>query len=110
MSSLYSRISDLCKEKGVSVTEMCRSSGASRGSLTDLKNGRISGLNIGTLEKISSYFGVSIDYLNCGEGQEKPAPTGDELDKELIEIWNTADRDERRDLLDMARMLKSRRK
>lgn len=87
MSSLYSRISDLCKTKGVSVTEMCRSSGASRGSLTDLKNGRISGLNIGTLEKISSYFGVSIDYLNCGEEQEKPAPSGGELtEKEKLFI------------------------
>lgn len=88
MSSLYSRISDLCKEKGVSVTEMCRSSGASRGSLTDLKNGRISGLNIGTLEKISSYFGVSIDYLNCGEGQEKPTQTLGELTEEEIKFLN----------------------
>lgn len=92
MSSLYSRISDLCKSKGVSVTEMCRSSGASRGSLTDLKNGRISGLNIGTLEKISAYFGVSIDYLNCGEEQEKPAPSGDGLtaeEKAILDWYRT---------------------
>lgn len=71
MGDLYSRIDELCNDKGVSVTEMCRASGASRGSLTDLKKGRIAKLNIETLEKISLYFGVSIDYLNGTE--EKPA-------------------------------------
>lgn len=80
MDDLYKRIEKLCEDKGVSVTEMCRVSGASRGSLTDLKKGRISGLNIDTLSKIAAYFNVSIDYLNGGE--EKPVTNGDELSQE----------------------------
>ena len=63
MSSLYNRIELLCKERGLNVTEMCRKSGASRGSLTDLKMGRTNGLNSATLNKIAVYFDVTVDYL-----------------------------------------------
>ena len=63
MSELYETIVRLCAEKGITITELCRQSGASRGSLTDLKMGRKSSLSTGTLSKIAAYFGVSIDYL-----------------------------------------------
>ncbi len=43
------------------------------------------------------------------ETKKDTAPQGG-VDKELFEIWETADEDERRDLLEMARMLKARRK
>ena len=74
MSDLYRRIDELCKSRGSNITEMCRSSGASRGSLTDLKMGRITGLNVGTLEKIAAYFEVSVDHL-LGKEDIKKAPT-----------------------------------
>lgn len=67
MSDLYERIDRLCKEKGVNMTAMCKESGASRGSLTDLKNGRKQNLSIETLTKIATYFGVSVDYLAAKE-------------------------------------------
>lgn len=73
MSMLYSRIELLCKERGLNVTEMCRKSGAPRGSLTDLKMGRTNGLNSATLSKIAAYFGVTVDYLLGNEEKEKPA-------------------------------------
>lgn len=63
MSDLYKRIEELCKAKGVTITDMCRASGAPRGSLSDLKMGRTNGLNANTLSKISAYFEVSTDYL-----------------------------------------------
>ena len=72
MSSLYSRIESLCKERKTNITEMCRASGASRGSLSDLKMGRTNGLNTNTLERISSYLGVSMDYLLGKEDEKKP--------------------------------------
>lgn len=37
MANLYENIEKLCKQRGVNVTTMCKESGASRGSLTDLK-------------------------------------------------------------------------
>ena len=73
MSELYSRIDRLCKEHGTNITEMCRESGAPRGSLTDLKMGRTNGLNANTLSKIASYFSVSIDFLLGNEETKKPA-------------------------------------
>lgn len=63
MSNLYKRIEDLCKEHNVTITKMCQESGAPRGSLTDLKMGRITGLNAKTLSLISSYFSVPMEYL-----------------------------------------------
>lgn len=41
---------------------------------------------------------------------KKDTTLSGDVDAELREIWNTADDDERRDLLEMARMLKARRK
>lgn len=73
MNELYKRIEALCKERGVTITDMCRASGAPRGSLSDLKMGRTNGLNAATLSKISAYFGVSVDQLLGNEDAKKPA-------------------------------------
>ena len=70
MSELYKRIETMCKDKGVNITEMCKASGASRGSLTDLKMGRTTGLSASTLSKIAAFLDVSVDALLGKE--EKP--------------------------------------
>lgn len=71
-ANLYENIEKLCKQRGVNVTTMCKESGASRGSLTDLKNGRKQTLKYETLDKIASYFGTSVDTLVSGEQKENP--------------------------------------
>ncbi len=63
MSELYNRIEHLCKKKGVNITTMCKETGASRGSLTDLKSGRKKSLSTYTISKIANYFNVSMDYI-----------------------------------------------
>lgn len=83
MSKLYEIILGLCSEKGVSITELCRQSGASRGSLTDLKMGRKNSLSAATLSKIAAYFGVSVDYLLGIEEKEKPTAEKAVRDEEL---------------------------
>lgn len=75
MSELYKRIEELCKNNGATITDMCRASGAPRGSLSDLKMGRTNGLNSNTLSKIATYFDVSVDYLL---GKAERLHTGDE--------------------------------
>lgn len=86
MSSLYNRIDELCKERGSNVTEMCRKSGAPRGSLTDLKMGRTNGLNSVTLSKIATYFGVTVDYL-LGNEEKTVSQAGDGVeDSQLAEF------------------------
>ena len=72
MANLYENIEKLCKQRGVNVTTMCKESGASRGSLTDLKNGRKQTLKYETLDKIASYFETSVDALVSGERKENP--------------------------------------
>lgn len=63
MSDLYKRIEELCREKNETITTMCKASGASRASLSDLKVGRKQSLSAETLSKIAAHFGVSVDYL-----------------------------------------------
>lgn len=72
MSELYNRIETLCKERGTNITEMCRRSGAPRGSLSDLKAGKTNRLNTTTLSKIAVHFGVTVDFLLGNEEQKKP--------------------------------------
>lgn len=76
MANLYNNIENLCKKRGVNVTTMCRDSGASRGSLSDLKSGRKQTLKYETLEKIANYFEVGVESLVSGDDRqkEKPAP------------------------------------
>ena len=54
MSDLYSRIEALCEKKGVNITQMCKESGISRASMTDLKVGRNQGLSPRTLSKVAA--------------------------------------------------------
>lgn len=86
MANLYNNIEDLCKKRGVNVTTMCRDSGASRGSLSDLKSGRKQTLKYETLEKIANYFEISVESLVSGDERqkEKPAPgEGSGLDEDV---------------------------
>lgn len=63
MSDLYDRIETLCRDRKVSITTVCRQSGASRASLSDLKAGRKQSLSAETLSKLAGWFNVSVDHL-----------------------------------------------
>ena len=81
MAELYQTIAQLCADNGINITELCRQSGASRGSLSDLKKGRKQSLSADTLSKIAAYFGVSVDYLLRGNEEKNAIPTDSELDE-----------------------------
>ena len=63
MSELYARIEGLCKENGISVTQLCRETKINRSILTELKKGRTKYLSFETLRKISDYFKVPLDQF-----------------------------------------------
>nr|DAL99244.1 MAG TPA: Cro/C1-type HTH DNA-binding domain protein [Caudoviricetes sp.] len=99
VSNLYNRIEGLCADKRINITTMCKESGASRASLTDLKMGRKQSLSADTLSKISVYFGVSVDYLLGNEPKEKTPAEADERtisDEDIMfALWgDTTDVDE----------------
>ena len=61
--NLYNKIEKLCHDRRITITDMCKATGASRGSLGDLKSGAKKVLSVGTLLKISKYFGLTINEL-----------------------------------------------
>ena len=74
MCTLYDRIIELCKAKGVSGSRMCLDLGLSKSTLSDIKNGRKKGISTTTAQKMASYLGVTVGYL-LGEEENKKAPT-----------------------------------
>lgn len=74
---LYQTIEKLCKEKGITITQLCKETNLSRASLSDLKFGRSKSLSFGNAMKVADYFGVSTAYL-IGE-TETPAPAYDNI-------------------------------
>lgn len=107
MSELYHRIELLCQQKGVTITDMCRLSGASRGSLSDLKMGRIRTLKAETMKKIADCLEVSVDYLLTGvRAKEATAPDAGQVngDAELNDFLETLkNREECRMLFSLAK-------
>jgi transcriptional regulator with XRE-family HTH domain len=73
LNEMYKRIEDLCKEKGVNMTAMCREAGIPRSNLSDLKFGRTAALATVNLNRVATYFDVSLDYLLGNEDTKKPA-------------------------------------
>lgn len=93
LGTLYERIISLCQEKGITGGKLCTDLQMSKGTLTDLKMGRQTGLSATKAQKIASYFDVSVGYL-LGE-EEKRQSTESELSiikKEFIKkIENMTD-------------------
>ena len=78
MGTLYERIISLCQEKGITGGKLCTDLQMSKGTLTDLKMGRQTGISAAKAQKIASYFNVSVGYL-LGEEEKKEQPIQDEL-------------------------------
>lgn len=85
----YDRIFEIMKEKELTAYRVSKDTGISQASLADWRKGR-SKPKIDKLQKLSEYFGVSIQYLT-GESNEiddtkqMQAPNGYYVDKETAE-------------------------
>ena len=91
MCTLYERILDLCKDRGVSGSRMCLDLGLSKSTLSNMKSGRTAGLSTNTAQKIASYFGVSVGYLlGEEEKEEKPTVNDDELSANIKKLVDFA--------------------
>lgn len=115
MCTLYERIQDLCKSKGVSGSRMCLDLGLSKSTLSDIKSGRKKGVSTTTAAKMASYLGVSVGYLLGEEEKIKTDPVGtaerhfemivDEDLSELFEDFKTLDAAKRKIVKDLVRSL-----
>jgi transcriptional regulator with XRE-family HTH domain len=116
MGTLYERINNLCKAKGVSGSKMCLELGLSKSTMSDLKYGRIKSISLPTAQKMAGYFGITVEELHGIETpQNKENPTAhtssevDEVTMELMDIIQNGTDEDRRDMLDMLRLLKKQR-
>ena len=75
MGTLYERIISLCEAKGIKGGKMCTDLGISKGTLTDLKMGRQTGISASKAQKIAAYFDVSVGYLLGEEDIKKEQTT-----------------------------------
>ena len=96
MSELYNRIERLCAQNKITITAMCRESGASRASLSDLKVGRKQSLSADTLDKIANYFSTTVDYLLGRTDDPANYDDGDVLAEIPLSYMEACDGDERR--------------
>lgn len=80
MCTLYSRIIELCKERGISGSRMCLDLGMSKSTLSDLKSGRKKGFTADTAQRIASYLNVSVAYLLGEEEKEQKKEQPTDLD------------------------------
>lgn len=72
----YENVNKLCKARKTTITKMSEDIGLSNAAATSWKKGAVP--KASTLEKISAYFGVSVDSLLGKEETKKPADQKDD--------------------------------
>lgn len=101
----YDRYLALCIQKGVKPTNACVEAGLSRGLAAKWKATGTAKPSADALEKLSAYFGMSINDILSEETKKPALPEEDELklkvaaywgggeelsDEELDALWNDA--------------------
>lgn len=115
MDDLYNKISLLCKQANINVTKMCKDACVSRGALSDLKIGRTKTLSSSTLQKIATYFNISVDYF-LGVNNEEQKEDGVKMPSsenkvspslhQLYEVASELSEEQIQDVLDYIRFKK----
>lgn len=75
----YDRFLELCAEKGVKPTRACVESGLSRGLAAKWKATGTEKPSADALEKMSVYFGKSIEEILNGETKKAPTLEGERI-------------------------------
>lgn len=87
---IVSRITELCKEKDVSVNRMLQETGQNKNVVDNLKKG--SKPSIEKVSAIAEYFNVSVDYILGKTENKMPGVTeDDELNEYLEELKNRSE-------------------
>ena len=93
---------DLCNERKVSPSAVCKSIGLSNATFSQWTEESIP--RRATLQRIADYFGVSLDYL-LGQEKEKPADEGrlSEDEKTVLEWFKSLTQEEQLHFLHLIR-------
>lgn len=107
----YDKFLELCIDKNMSPSAAAIDAGFSNAAAAGWKKGAVP--RPSAIKRLAKYFGVDEDYFSeeAPEAEKNPGQmTEAELDRELIEIWKSGDENEHKALLEMARLIKSRRR
>lgn len=85
-TTVYERVKNLCKIKGVAIKEMEQDVGISKNATFKWKTSTPSSK---TVAKLAEYFGVSPNYILSGELTDKYEHYTDPETEELIEVIKT---------------------
>jgi len=105
------KINAILKQRGMTGAELSRAIGLSTAVYSQWNRRKTKPSNK-NIVKVAEVLGVPVSELTSKEQNEKPPAQGGEPDEETIElreIWDSSDADERRALLEMARLIKKRR-
>lgn len=109
-SPIVARINALLAAKGIPKQQFYKDCSITSASYSLWNTGKTNP-SMKNLKIIAEYLGVSVADLLPDEELVIPKDEAEDSETaELRDIWSSADENERRDLLKMARMLKSRRK
>lgn len=68
----YEKLQELCKNKGISVSQMCLDLGFAKSSASRWKSGR-NAITNKNIKLIADYFGVPVSYFTEEEKEKGPA-------------------------------------
>ena len=106
----YDQLKLLCANKATTPTRLALEFGMSKGNVTRWKNGGTPSIQI--LKKMADYFNVSTDFLLTGKEPDPEHPenevTFDDFSYALLDESKPLTEENKRTLLDMAKMLRKR--
>lgn len=112
----YDRVWALVDATGKKKSYLSKKMGHADRYLIDARK-QNTNIKLNELQILADELGTTVSYLvgddDNADAKKAPIPEDEGEDSEtaeLREIWSSADESERRDLLEMARMLKNRRK
>lgn len=112
----YDRFLELCEIKGVKPTNACVAAGLSRGLAAKWKSVKTDKPSVEALEKLSVYFGMSIDEIMGNSEEDKKENHQIRQDqevsesfKELLGMMKDAPEDDLRLLIKMYQAIRSER-
>lgn len=102
----YDRFEELCQEKGVKPGRACSEMGLSRSLAAKWKATGTEKPSADALEKMSAYFGKSIEEILNGDTKKAPTPEGEREisdDDIMFALWGDSDDVGKDDLDDVKR-------
>ncbi|MBQ2174501.1 MAG: helix-turn-helix transcriptional regulator [Alphaproteobacteria bacterium] len=101
--TLYERIKELCKQKGVTIAKLESELGFGNASIKKWE--RISSPSVDKIIKVASYFGVTVDYL-LGRTDIKSSASEILQDDDIISFQRARQKMPEKDKNKMMQMLK----